>query len=184
VACVAGATRVETGDSTDAMTRKLALPILLALAAGCSTTPTRTMPRVANAFPAEALITQRAVLTVRGRQYTLNGYLATSATAGQRLVVTGTLGDVLADVLVGPDGTPRVMRSSPLFRSAWIERYVAADLRCLFGGAAAENCPGRMLSPTRFLIERSRYTLDLQIVGIQPGPQPPGLFDASKAATP
>jgi hypothetical protein len=106
VACVAGATRVETGDSTDAMTRKLALPILLALAAGCSTTPTRTMPRVANAFPAEALITQRAVLTVRGRQYTLNGYLATSATAGQRLVVTGNLGDVLADVLVGPDGTP------------------------------------------------------------------------------
>jgi hypothetical protein len=38
------------------------------------------------------------VLTVLGRQFTLNGYLANSATNGQRLIITENFGGVLADV--------------------------------------------------------------------------------------
>ena len=65
---------------------------------------------------------QRAVLTVHGRQFTLNGYLALSKTGGKRLIVTENFGGVLADVLVKPDGEVFVMRSSQLFRPEWIQR--------------------------------------------------------------
>ncbi|HEY2952238.1 MAG TPA: hypothetical protein VGK40_06640 [Verrucomicrobiae bacterium] len=166
------------------MNCKLTFLLLNALAAGCATTPKSTIPHVANALPAEALITQRAVLTARGRQFTMNGYLASSATGDQRLIVTENLGNILADVLVKSDGATRVMRSSPMFRPAWIERYLAADVRCIFGGAAEVNCPGRRLSPTHFVIERRWYTLDLQIVETKPGPQPPELFDETRKAAP
>ena len=163
---------------------KLMVSLALALAAGCATPPHGTLPHTANLFPADALVAQRAVLTARGRQFTLNGYLALSGTGGQRMIILEHFNSVLADVLVKPDGTVHVMRSSRIFRPAWIERYVAADLRCIFGGAAGANCPGRMLSPTHFVIERRWYTLDLQIVEIKPGPQPPELFDETHAQTP
>jgi len=147
----------------------------LALAAGCATpSPSTLAPQ---AFPAEALITQRAVLTARGRQFTLNGYLARSETRGLRLLVTENFGNVLADVLVKRDGSVHVMRSSRVFRPPWIRTYIAADLQCVFGDAPAAGCPGRTLSPTHFVIERRWYKLDLHIVAINPGPQPAEMFD-------
>ena len=75
-----------------------------------------TLPARRKSFPADALITQRGVLTVLGRQFTLNGYLASSATGGKRLIVTENFGSVLADVLVKPDGSVQVMRSSRAFK--------------------------------------------------------------------
>jgi len=159
--------------------------LLLLLAGGCVTTPPPgNLPRVANSFPADALIIQRAVLTVHGRQFTLNGYLALSKVGGKRLIVTENFGAVLADVLVKPDGKIFVMRSSQLFRPEWIRNYVVADLECIFGGAPEAGCPGTMISPTHFVIERRGYTLDLQIVETKPGPQSPELFDAAKKEMP
>jgi len=76
------------------------------------------------------------------------------------------------------------MRSSQLFRAEWIRRYVAADVECIFGAAPKKNCPGKMLSPSHFLIQRRGYTLDLQIVQTKPGPQPPELFDETKKDSP
>jgi len=159
------------------------LTLLLALA-GCATTPTSRIQRPPGAVPPEAMITQRGILTVLGRQYTLNGYLALSAAGGKRLVVTETFGGVLADVLIPSDGSVHVMRSSRAFKPKWIRRYLAADVECLFGNSATADCPGRALSPTHFLIERRWYRLDLQIVEIKPGPQPASLFDTSKAEKP
>jgi len=130
------------------------------------------------------MITQRGVLTVLGRQFTLNGYLATSATNGQRLIITENFGGVLADVLVKSDGTVHVMRSSSAFKPKWIRRYIAADLACLFGNAPLGDCPGQMLSPTHFQIERRWYKLDLRIVETKPGPLPVAMFDDSKAEKP
>jgi len=164
------------------MTCKPFLPLLLVLAAGCATPPSSTLPCTAHLFPADARVAQRAVLTVRGRQFTLNGQLASSATGGWRLIVMENLGSVLADVLVKRDHTVHVMRSNRVFKARWIRRYVAADLECIFGDA--EPRPGRMLTPTHFVIERRRYTLDLQIVEVKPGPQPPELFDESQAERP
>jgi hypothetical protein len=118
---------------------------------------------------------------VRGRQFTLNGYLATSAAGAKRLVVTENFGGVLADVLVQPDGSVRVMRSSRAFQPAWIRDYLATDLQCVFGGAPRADCPGQWLSPTHCRIERRWYKLDLHIVETKPGPQPAAMFDESKA---
>lgn len=130
------------------------------------------------------MITQRGILTVLGRQYTLNGYLALNATGGKRLVITETFGGVLADVLITPDGSVHVMRSSRAFKPKWIRRYIAADVECLFGNPTAADCPGRILSPTHFVIARRWYRLDLQTVETKPGPQPAALFDATKAESP
>jgi len=166
------------------MFRKLLLPLLLALVAGCATPPGNMIPQPASSFPADALVTQRGVLTVRGRQFTLNGYLATSATGGQRLIVTENFGNVLADVLVKRDGTVFVIRSGRAFKREWVRRFVAADLQCIFGESPRMDCPGRQLSETHFVIERRRYKLDLQIVETKPGPQPAELFDESRKLTP
>ncbi|HZL12564.1 MAG TPA: hypothetical protein VFC85_00335, partial [Verrucomicrobiae bacterium] len=96
------------------------------LAAGCVTRPpAQNLPRTSNLFPPDALLVQRAVLTVHDRQFTLNGYLALGKTKGERLIITENFGAVLADVLVKPNGKIFVMRSSPLFRAEWVQRYVA-----------------------------------------------------------
>jgi hypothetical protein len=158
------------------------LLLVLALVAGCATPLRSTIPLRENASSVDALVTQRGVLTVLGRQFTLNGYLAMSAGGARRLIVTENFGNVLADVLVKPDGTVFVMRSSPAFKEEWIRRFVSADLQCVFGDGPREDCPGRQLSPTHYVIERRRYKLDLQIVETKPGPQPAALFDETHKA--
>ncbi|MFO1487269.1 MAG: hypothetical protein U1F65_02215 [Verrucomicrobiota bacterium] len=149
--------------------------------AGCASRPRAQIPVPADFKPDDALITQRGVLTVLGRQFTLNGYLASSSTHGQRLVITENFGNVLADVLIKPDGQAYVMRSSRAFKPRWIHDYIAADVRCLFGGGMEGNCPGRLISTNHFVVERRWYTLDLQIIDRKPGPQRAEMFDASKA---
>jgi hypothetical protein len=151
------------------------------LLTGCTTTPRTQTQRAPNSFPADALITQRGVLTVLGRQFTLNGYLASSSTNGQRLIVTENFGSVLADVIVKPDGKAYVMRSSRAFKPKWIERYIAADVQCLFGNSQQTDYPGQMVAPNHFLIERRWYKLDLHIVETKPGMQPAEMFDITKA---
>jgi hypothetical protein len=149
------------------------LPLVL-LAAGCASpmpSPS-SLPRPAELFPANALVTQRAVLTVRGRQFALNGYLALSETGGRRLIVTEMFGQVLADVLVKQDGTVHVMRSGRTFRPAWIRNYVAADMERVL----AETSP--------VVLVRRGYTLEVRTVETKPGPQPPELFDETRKATP
>lgn len=158
--------------------------LLLLLLAGCATAPPpKISTRTAISFPADALMIHRVVLTVHGRQFTLDGYLALSKTGGKRLVVEN-FGAALADVLVKPDGKIFVMQSSRLFRPEWIRRYVVADMECIFGGVPEPDCPCRQLSPSHFVIERRGYTLDLQIVETRPGPQPPEMFDETKRSLP
>jgi hypothetical protein len=165
--------------------RRNVLPLLwFLLAAGCTTPPApsggplgapASLPAIS--LPADALVTQRAVLTALGRQYPLNGYLALSAAGGRRLIVTGTVGAVLADVLVKPNGMVFVMRSSKQFRPKWIQRYIAGDLMCIFGGAPDAACPMQRLSENHFMIKRRWYKLDLHIVETKPGLQPAEMFD-------
>ena len=161
-------------------------PVLWLLAtvlivSGCATpkpSATAGAPvRTAELFPSEALITQRGVLTVRGRQVPLIGYVARSETNGLRLIMMEGFGAVLADVLVKPNGTVFVMKVTPPFRAAWVEKFVAADLRCVFDSASVSECPLRMASSNHFVIERRRYTLDVQTVEVKPGVQPAAMFD-------
>jgi hypothetical protein len=135
-------------------------------------------------FAGEGLVTQRAILTARGRQFPLNGYLAQNAAGARRLIITETFGNVLADVLVKPDGSSRVMRSSKLFRPAWIARYVAADMQCVFGSTTSASCPVQVLNSNHFIIKRRWYSLDLRTVETKSGPQPADLFDESRKEIP
>lgn len=162
----------------------LLLGLSLIGVAGCATPAPVNMSRPMASILPDGLVTQRAVVTVRGRQFALNGYLAQSAIGGQRLIITEMFGHVLADVLVKRDGTVHVMRSSKLLRPAWIRRYVAADMQCIFGGAPDAACPVQKLSATHFTIERRWYKLDLQIVESKPGPQPRELFDDTHKEAP
>jgi hypothetical protein len=161
--------------------------IAVVLAAGCAThvAPSASaLPRPQGTFPPNGLITQRATLTVRGRQFALTGYVALDATRGRRLIVTELFGHVLADVLVKRDGSVFVMRSSPMLRPAWIHRYLAADLECVFGGTPEAGCPVRMAEENHFLIERRWYKLDLRTVETRPGPQSAEMFDETRAEKP
>ncbi len=167
-------------------TSLLSLLLIAALlfAAGCASVPKTSFRPASSTFPSDALVTQRGVLTVLGRQFTLNGYLALSATGGKRLVVTENFGNVLADVLITPDGTAHVMRSSRAFKPEWIRRYLAADVQCLTGGLSPEGCPGEHLSETHFLVQRRWYKLELQTVKFAAGPQAATMFDPSRAEKP
>ena len=94
-----------------------------------------------------------------------------------RLIMTHSLGQVMADVLIKPDGTVYLMRPSPVLRREWIERYVASDMKCLFGNA----CPGQKADALHWQMTKRNYQLDLQTVETKPGPQPASLFDETKA---
>lgn len=166
------------------MMRLSLLVLAIVWGAGCASPPAPRTQEPAVAIPPDALVTQRGVLTVLGRQVTLNGYLASSATHGQRLVIMENFGAVLADVLVKPDGQTFVMKSSRALKPQWIKNQIAADVRCLFGTTGGADCPVQQLAPNHFLIRRRWYQLDLQIVNIQPGPQAPTMFDATKAEQP
>ena len=170
------------------LSQKLSICALLAatliVITGCASVPKTSFRPATSPFPPDALVTQRGVLTVLGRQFTLNGYLALSATGGKRLVVTENFGNVLADVLIMPDGTAHVMRSSRAFKPEWIRRYLAADVQCLTGGLSSEGCPGEHLSETHFLVQRRWYKLDLQTVKVAAGTQAATMFDPSRAEKP
>ena len=169
------------------MRRNLFILLLAWLAAGCATTerpPAANVPRPGPAFPADAFITQRGTLTVRGRQFTLNGYVAKSSALGLRFIMTENFGGVLADVLVNADSQVFVLQAKPPFRPAWVKNYIAADLKCLFSDRAETNCPMQTLSPTHFLIERRSYKLDLRTIETKPGPQPAEMFREPRGGTP
>jgi hypothetical protein len=160
---------------------------LLLLLAGCASAPPprpAPAPQRSWSFPPDAFIRQRAVFTARGRQFALNGLLAKSEQGGLRLIVTENFGSVLADVLVKPDGTVFVMRSSRMFKPAWIRNYVAADLKCIFGATPPTELPVKMLDASHFVITRRWYTLDLNIVDTKPGPQSASMFDPAGAEKP
>ena len=121
-------------------------------------------------------MTHRAIFTYPRGQFTLTGYLAISQTRGMRLIISESFGGQLADLLVKPDGSVHVMKAGAVFKKEWIEKYVADDLRCLFG-KTDRPCPVRILSPDHFVLERRFYELDLRIVQTSPGPQPASLFE-------
>ena len=170
------------------MHRNYFILLLVGLMAGCASP--KNSPQSASAlstaklFPPDAFVTQRGVLTIHQRQFTLNGYVAKSEARGLRFILTENFGGVLADVLVKPDGKVLVMQGKSPFRRAWVENYIAADLKCIFGSGAEKNCPVQRLSPTHFVIQRRGYKLDLQTVEIKPGAQPAAMFDESQKGKP
>ena len=163
---------------------RIALWLLLVVATGCATPRPGTATGRPPPFPPDAFITQRATLTARGRQFTLNGYISRSQRGGMRLIVTENFGNVIADLLVGPDGAATIIRSSGLLRPEWITNYMASDLKCVFGATPDAGCVLDAPSADHLMIERRWYRLDLRTVEIKPGAQPTHLFEAVERGAP
>ncbi len=157
----------------------LLLSLVLMLAGGCASTPPSHFTRPDSAFPAEGLIVQRVLLTIHGRQFALNAYLAQNPANGKRLVIAETFGAVMADVLIKPDGTAVIMKSSRLFPEKYIRKLVVPDVECVFGSKPEENCPVSMLDTNHFIMKHGPLTVDLRIVETKPGAQPASLFNES-----
>jgi hypothetical protein len=159
----------------------LALSLVI-FVSGCATAPVAKMAAPAvREIPSEAFMTHRVIMNARGREFALTGYLALSQSRGMRLIVSESFGQQLGDVLIKPDGSVHVMKAGPMLKKQWIEKYLAADLKCLFGHTS-ELCPVTVVSPTHFVLTRRWYKLDLRIVETRPGRQPDALFEDAKVA--
>jgi hypothetical protein len=149
---------------------------VLIVASGCATR--LPLSRPARTMPADALVTHRAMLDLRGRQFTFNAYLSQNAAGARRLVLMETFGNVIGDVLIQPDGSVHVIRSSPAIKPVWLRRYVARDVQCLYGEPPPRGCRVTEVAPNHFVVRRWFYSLSLQIVDVKPGAQSPSLFEA------
>ncbi len=118
---------------------------------------------VREAFPSAGRTTQRAIITVRRRQFVCDGLLTVSAAEGWHLALISTLG-LVTDVCVKGDGTGAVLKVTPLFREDWARDYVMRELRWLFVpppglAPAGRRRDGRLVleSPNRGDGVKARY---------------------------
>jgi len=98
---------------------------------------------IINLFPARYRATQRAIVTVGGRQFTCDGLLEVSPAEGCHLAIVSSFG-VVTDLRVKADGGCEVLKVTPLFREDWSRRFVARDLRRLFIPPADLQPAGRL----------------------------------------
>lgn len=98
---------------------------------------------VREAFPAVYRATQRAIITVRRRQFVCDGLLTVSPAEGWHLALISTLG-LVTDVRVRGDGSTEVLKITPLFREDWAREYVARELRWLFAPPSGLALAGRL----------------------------------------
>jgi len=82
------------------------------------------------AFPRNARVQHRVILTIARRQFVFNGHLTIQATGAMRLVVLGPMGRV-ADLVADADGKIDVKQHHPKFRERWVKRYIARDMQLL-----------------------------------------------------
>lgn len=148
--------------------RKTVLAVLVVATAGCAgrnhLAPLEVRPvgvveasvlvaatdMVERTFPTEYRAVQRAIVTVRGRQFTCDGLLTAGPTEGHHLALVSSFG-VVTDLRVGPDRHTDLLKVTPLLREDWSRRFVARDLRCLFVPPANLK-PGGSLTDGRLVL--------------------------------
>jgi hypothetical protein len=86
---------------------------------------------LANVFPAQYRLVQRAIITVAGKQFTCDGVLEASTNAGWHLAIVSNLG-LVAGLRVNRNGSCEAVQVTPLFRESWTRQFVARDVRWLF----------------------------------------------------
>ncbi len=91
----------------------------------------RARQAVIHLWPASYQATQRAVVTVRRRQYVLDGVLKASPAEGLHLALISSLG-LVTDLRRTPDGRTEILKTTALFPEAWARDYVGSTLDCLF----------------------------------------------------
>ena len=96
-----------------------------------------------NLFPARYRATQRAIVTIGGRQFTCDGLLEVLPTEGCHLAIVSSFG-VVTDLRVRADGGCELLKVTPLFREDWSRQFVARDLRRLFMAPANLRPAGQL----------------------------------------
>jgi hypothetical protein len=86
---------------------------------------------LANVFPAQYRLVQRAIITVAGKQFTCDGVLEASTNTGWHLAIVSNLG-LVAGLRVNRNGSCEAVQVTPLFRESWTRQFVARDVRWLF----------------------------------------------------
>jgi len=68
-----------------------------------------------------------------------------------------------------------------MLKSNGSKKYLAVDLKCLFGHTG-ELCPVTTVSPTHYVLTRRCISSDCAFVETRPGRQPDALFEDAKVA--
>lgn len=92
---------------------------------------TRAKVALTRLYPPQYDSVQRAIITVKGKQFTCDAVLQGSTNEGWHLAIVSSLG-LVSEVRVRPDGSSEVLKVTPLFREEWSRNFVARDLRMLF----------------------------------------------------
>lgn len=103
-------------------------PGALTASAGAAEQAARTL---ADWYPPRFKAAQRAILTVHGRQFALDGILDSSPETGRHLAIVSALG-LVCEARITPSGAVELLRTTPLMRENWSREYVAQTLRLLF----------------------------------------------------
>lgn len=103
----------------------------------------RAEQTIKNLFPARYRATQRAIVTVGGRQFTCDGLLEVAPAEGCHLAIVSSFG-VVTDLRVRVDGVCELLKVTPLFREDWSRQFVARDLRRLFMAPAELQPAGQL----------------------------------------
>jgi len=135
------------------------LPTILADAGRGSGNFVRARQTLANMFPSRYRATQRAIISVGGKQFTCDGVLTAAPDKGRELAIVSNLGAVTG-LRVRPDGECELLKITPLFPAEWSRRFVAEDLRCLFVPPrnlepAGRLADGRLVLRTKLDAERA-----------------------------
>jgi hypothetical protein len=86
---------------------------------------------LAQLFPAKYVAVQRAIITVKRKQFPCDAVLKVSTNEGWHLAVVSSLG-LVSEVRVRPDGSSQVLKVTALFPEEWSREFVARDVRALF----------------------------------------------------
>jgi hypothetical protein len=108
---------------------------------------------VRQSFPPAFRATQRAIITVRRRQFVCDAFLKVSPAEGWHLALASTLG-LVSDLRVRPDGVTEILKATPLLREEWAREYVAQELRWLFV-PPSRLVPAGRLNDGRLVLEES-----------------------------
>jgi hypothetical protein len=91
----------------------------------------RAQATISHVYPPSYRATQRAIITLRRKQFTCDAVLTTTPGDGLHLAIVSSLG-VVTDLRVLPDGSCALQKVTPLFRESWSREFVARDLHMLF----------------------------------------------------
>lgn len=118
---------------------------LLVMGVGCMTTPYRAGAAVdddvtmaalrasmAGQYPDQFRVVQRAVLTVRKRQFNLDGYLRIDRSEGFRFLATSGFGMTMFELAGRADGTVEVLHNSGVLEDSVLIDGPARDVLALY----------------------------------------------------